>query len=103
MPRIPDLVRDSELETQFHLEHTVHVYSETDLHRRRIRREEHWKFERHLGQGSYGNVWLERCTAGQRDVTLRAVKMIRKQQHTSKTTNYNRELEAIAKFSHSKV
>jgi hypothetical protein len=40
---------------------------------------------------------------GQREVEFRAVKMIPKLQPPSKLIDYNRELEAIAKFSHWRV
>jgi len=42
MLRIPDLVRDSRLDTQFHPEYTKHVYYETGLtpRQRKTRRDE---------------------------------------------------------------
>ena len=40
---------------------------------------------------------------GQREIEFRAVKMIPKLQQPSKPIDYNRELEAIAKFSHWRV
>jgi hypothetical protein len=105
MLRIPDLVRDSRLDTQFHSEYTQHVYYETGLtpRQRKTRRDEYWKWERHIGQGSYGSVQLERCVSGQREIEFRAVKKIPKLQQPSKPIDYNRELEAIAKFSHWRV
>src|SRR2546423_977598 len=105
MPRIPDLVRDSKLDTEFHPEYTKHIYYESGLtpRQRTVQREEFWKWKRDIGRGSYGTVSLEHCVLGQRDVEFRAVKMIPKLQQTSQTTEYNRELEAITKFSHWKV
>jgi hypothetical protein len=105
MLRIPDLVRDSRLETRFHPERTEHIYYESGLtaRQRTVRREEYWKAERCIGRGSYGTVWLEQCVEGEREVKLRAVKQIPKAQKASKPIDYNRELEAIAKFSHPKV
>jgi hypothetical protein len=40
---------------------------------------------------------------GQREVEFRAVKEIPKLQQTLKPIDYNREIEAIAKFSHRRV
>jgi|ERR1700722_5857807 hypothetical protein len=105
MLHIPDLVRDSKLDTEFDPEHTKHIYYESGLtpRQRTVRREERWKRKKYIGQGSYGSVWLEHCVMGQREVEFRAVKMIPKLQPTSKPIDYNRELEAIAKFSHWRV
>jgi len=105
MPRIPDLVRDSRLETQFHSERTEHIYYESGLtaRQRTVRREECWKLERFIGRGSYGTVWLEQCVEGEREIKLRAVKQIPKARQSPKPIDYTRELEAIAKFSHRKV
>ena len=52
-----------------------------------------------LGRGNFGIVWLERCIHGDSKGKLRAVKQIEKLE----SCDYNRELEAIAFFSHSKV
>jgi hypothetical protein len=100
MPRVPDLVRDSKLETSFDQNQTItiHNYVETDPNRRRIFRQEYWKLERHLGQGSYGQVQLEKCLS----VRLRAVKKVMKRPGPN-SVDYSRELEAVAKFSHPKV
>jgi hypothetical protein len=99
---ISDLVRDSKLDTQFGDEFTKHVYFESGLERK-TQREECWKRKKHIGRGAYGRVWLEQCVIGQREVEFRAVKEIPKLQQTSKPIDYNRELEAIAKFSHRRV
>jgi serine/threonine protein kinase len=101
--RVSDLVRDSELDTHINHEYTVHVYSEPDpdSRRRAVLREEYWRRQSLIGGGSYRRVWLEKCEKGQRKIEVRAVKEIvtGKTGHC-KPTNYNRELEAIAKFSH---
>jgi hypothetical protein len=105
MSRVSDLVKDSKLETFFHPEYTVHIYIEsghTALERTN-RREEYWKRGKHIGGGSYGSVWLEQCVEGKREIGLRAVKQIIKPPQLLKPVNYNRELEAISKFSHRKV
>ena len=102
MPLSPDLVRDSKLETRFVGGQTAHSYIGTDHSGRRIYRNEYWKRERLLGQGSYGQVWLENGTSGGNAGQLRAVKMVQKQPGLD-YINYDRELEAVAKFSHTRV
>jgi serine/threonine protein kinase len=46
---------------------------------------------------------LEKCQSGNREGNLRAVKMIRKAPSSAKEMSYYRELEAVAKFSQSRV
>src|SRR3982074_2733638 len=103
MPALPDIVRDSKLDTRFHRGDTVHSYIEPALNRRRRSRQESWKRERDLGQGSYGRVLREKCTAGGSKGALRAVKMILKSSNPTHTLDYHRELEVVAKFSHRRV
>jgi hypothetical protein len=106
MDRLPDLVRDSKLETCIFDGTIVHTYYETDSKslRRAVPRNERWQRQNLIGAGSYGSVWLEKCIQGQRDIELRAVKQIAIAAHPrSKSMAYSRELEAIAKFSHQKV
>ena len=105
MPAIPDLVRDSKLETEFHREYTQHVYyiSGHDPRQRTLRREERWKKEKHLGAGSFGTVWKEKFVTESGDIKYRAVKEIKKSAQGSSAVDYSPELEAIAKFSHPKV
>lgn len=105
MARLPDLVRDSKLETHFLSGvETVHTYHESDptSRRRLVPRSEHWQRERKIGRGGFGSVWVEKCTKGHRNIEVRAVKQI-EIDHGSARIDYNRELEAIAKFSHQKV
>jgi hypothetical protein len=104
MLRIPDLVRDSKLETTFddNQSVTIHKHHDTDSERRRILRKEYWRLERPLGHGSYGQVRLERCLAGSSVGSLRAVKKVLKHAGPN-SVDYNRELEAVAKFSHARV
>jgi hypothetical protein len=105
MSRLPDLVRDSKLETQFHDDCTVHIHYDSNhaSHERAIRRDEYWRQESRIGRGAYGNVWLERCIKGQKGVQLRAVKQIPLSGGRIQDAAYLRELEAIAKFSQRKV
>ncbi|PQE08308.1 kinase-like domain-containing protein [Rutstroemia sp. NJR-2017a BVV2] len=64
--------------------------------RKKVYKEERWKKEKVLGRGGFGVVTLEKCIQGDSKDRLRAVKKIRK------ADNYERELEAIALFSHEK-
>jgi hypothetical protein len=105
MPLVSDLVRDSKLETTFYEKYTQHVYhvSGANLHQRKIRKEECWGKCRNIGSGSFGSVRLEKLITDDSEEKYRAVKKIKKSIQQSSTINYNRELEAIAKFSHEKV
>ena len=100
---IPDLVQLSKLDTQFSSEpeYTQHIQyvSGRTPRERRVRKEERWKREREIGRGSFGTVWLERCIYGDSKGKIRAVKKVQK----SESSNYYRELEAIALFSHSRA
>ncbi|KAJ5966782.1 hypothetical protein N7501_003030 [Penicillium viridicatum] len=68
MPTIPDWVLDSKLETHFppgSKYETVHTYYEQEsLSQRPIKKSEHWQREKKIGDGGFGEVWLERCTKG---------------------------------------
>lgn len=102
MPPIPDLVLDSKLETEFYREYTQHVYHISG-DERTLRREERWKREKHLGNGTFGTVWKEKSVTESDDIKYRAVKEIKKRAPGPGAVEYSRELEAIAKFSHRKV
>ena len=103
MTPVPDLVQISKLDTQFHSDpqYTQHVkyVSESSTKQRRIRKEEKWKTEKEIGRGSSGIVWLERCIQGDNKGEVRVVKKVQKLE----SSDYYRELEAIALFSHTKV
>jgi hypothetical protein len=105
MPTISDLVRDSKLETRFYGEYTQHVYYVSGMtpRQRKVRKEERWARDKSLGNGASGTVYLEKSVTENGEVQRRAVKEIRKSAHKSGAIDYNRELEAIAKFSHPKV
>jgi hypothetical protein len=100
-----DLVRDSQLHTRFVQGLTQHIYhkSSASARQRRIRIEELWQRQGELGNGTFGQVWLERCVAGPQDGQLRAVKAIPKDRASTANIDYKRELDAIAKFSHDRV
>ena len=102
MAQQSDLVRDSKLETHFISGETIHAYHEADptSHQRRVTRFEHWQRQQEIGSGSFGRLWLEKCTKGGRGPTqVRATKQVKLHRHV----DYSRELETIAKFSHPKV
>jgi len=145
--RLPDIVVDTRLESEVQADFTVHsvfasavvpmtsataaeagasagaTSSSTVATKSRPRKiKERWRRVRQLGSGSYGTVWLERCSAGSQEKvgTLRAVKEIRcdvgrggggggggkgKQKEDRKTPSEEcaRELEAIGKFSQAAV
>lgn len=105
MARLPDLVRDSQLDVEFRDGCTVHTYLESNLSslQREVQREETWKQERQIGDGGFGSVWLEICTRGTQRDTVRAVKKIAVRRNNTRDMVYVRELEAIMKFSHPKV
>ena len=104
MPRIPDLVLDSRLCTRFRDSIITHSYLEVDSVGKRFSREEHWISERIIGRGGFGQVRLERCMVeGAKQDSLRAVKAINKPFNLSDPFDFNRELEAIAKFSNDRV
>ena len=100
---VSDLVKLSKLETQFYSDpdYTQHItyVSESGKDRRRTRKAERWKRKSRLGRGTFGTVWLEQCVLGEAKDELRAVKEVSK--HGS--GDFNRELEAVAFFSHTKV
>jgi hypothetical protein len=105
MPPPLDIVQDSRLETEFLDGSTIHSFVEPSGRNRRVSRKESWRLERHLGRGGFGHVQLERCTAGKSKDAMRAVKIINKQSGYTRRgpVDLNRELEAIAKFSHNRV
>lgn len=62
--------------------------------------DECWHAERLIGNGSFGDVWQERCVSGPSQNAIRAVKHLRKRQ--SKFLEMSRrELDALVTFSDS--
>jgi hypothetical protein len=101
---LPDLITDSKLEVESFKDYSIQtrLVSNPATGQRRTRQQERWQRIKELGRGSFGTVWLEECTAGPSSGEVRAVKELCKNP-TSVSTNYYRELEAIAKFSQERV
>ncbi|KAK3987683.1 kinase-like domain-containing protein [Cladorrhinum sp. PSN332] len=102
--RLPELVRDTQLQARVQGATTIHVRR---TGRRAASREERWTRvdNRILGQGGGGTVWVERKENTSSEANeKRAVKAIRIGQNKSlsETVRYVRELEALAKFSQEK-
>ncbi|KAI1178842.1 kinase-like domain-containing protein [Nemania sp. FL0916] len=99
---LPELVRDSRLETILTENRTVHIYHDRPGRYAKPRREI-WKRERVIGTGGNGVVWLERKRAGgpgnESRAQYRAVKQITSAHATSVLLKCKSELEALAKFS----
>lgn len=101
MPRIPDLVHVSRLETCFVGESTMHsnICSSKIPAIRSIRKVETWEKERELGRGGFGEVVLQRNIDSKSETRFRAVKVLPKHQNL----DYLEELKTIAFFSYPKV
>ncbi|KAL2130346.1 hypothetical protein VTI74DRAFT_6572 [Chaetomium olivicolor] len=95
------LVQDTELNAKVSPTYTEHYF---DRHGRSGGPREVWTRNIQLGSGSFGTVWLEECRQLYRVgiPSLWAVKEIRIQAGSGQGLDYNRELEAFAKFSQPK-
>lgn len=114
-PPALDLVRDSKLTTTFlpdgatqHVRYaaaTAPGSAGAGRPQRPQKTTEMWRRRRHLGSGTFGTVWLEECEAGASRGQLRAVKEIRKMEGSEAlaAVDYERELEAVVKFSQDSV
>lgn len=108
---LSDLVLDTQIRVEFHqTAHHRFVFepaTSTTRPTKYVRRRETqhvWVRERLLGHGSYGDVYLHRCTsADDNEAALQAVKKIDKARMVANKINYHKEIEAIAKFSQEKV
>lgn len=100
MPPIPDIVRDSELETEFESGCICHVYYDSSSEAMRpVRTKEYWQIGKTIGAGNFGQVRLEHRIKGSLGPEVRAVKRIRKSMRSVREVNYDSEIEAIVKFS----
>lgn len=94
---LPELVRQARLETKIRRDRTTHTRLRSH---RRDSTQEVWVKQKTIGQGGYGQVWVERKSNSTRATPeLRAVKRILT---TTQRRDYVRELEALAKFSSNK-
>jgi serine/threonine protein kinase len=103
MSQVSDLVQDTKLFTHFKDSITIHTFRDIDTERGHFNREEHWKREQHLGRGGFGQVYLQKCVVGTKQGSMRAVKVVHKPADSHICRSLDRELEAIAKFSHDRV
>lgn len=101
MPRAPDdLVSLSRLDVRLAPDASSYVQS-TSIRpvpgKRSIRRDVRWQREyKHLGGGTFGQVYLEKCMEAGRKEEKRATKRIEK----AGRIDYERELEALAVLSY---
>lgn len=111
-PGLSDLVLDTRIRVEIHetIHQTAHHRFTLDpaaLSGRYTPRRERkyvWIKGKLLGRGSYGNVYLHRCSTGNGGATqFQAVKTIDKALMAAHRINYHKEVEAIAKFSQQKV
>lgn len=103
---LPDVVVDTKLETEVYPHCTIHFTHEHNPKFAGLRPErasEQWERQRELGSGGCGSVWLEKCVSGRKEGSLRAVKEIRCQSGTKPSSACVRVLEAIGKFSQTRV
>ncbi|KAF4626726.1 hypothetical protein G7Y89_g11431 [Cudoniella acicularis] len=102
-PNVSDLIIDSKLEVESFDNYTIQtrLISNPAIRQRPTRERERWQRTKKLGNGSYGVVWLEKCTTGPSLGEVRAVKAFDKE-IANMSIKYQRELEAIAKFSQEK-
>lgn len=108
----PSDLEDSKLQTQFdrRLGVTIHRSDHADWAsgRGKIVVEERWAFKKQVGEGAFGRVSLEarQGVKGSDDpshLNLRAVKELRKVDMQRMKIDVHKELEALTKFSRSKV
>ncbi|KAK4224559.1 kinase-like domain-containing protein [Podospora fimiseda] len=97
---IPLNILDFKIPTEIQGDFIRHTYFNTDCSpdKQSVQREEVWKRERILGQGSHGIIYLERCRKNGNK--LRAVKGIKKYTRAGENESaHKRELEAVVGFS----
>ena len=101
-----DLFMNLKLDTEFYTDCVKHTRRRTIQQSEQITNET-WSTQKTIGRGIFGDVQLERrrllnhLTSSPRQV--RAVKVISKAIGAGQNWDYIRELEAIAKFSQSRV
>ena len=104
MEDIPDLVRDSMLDTFFDGDYHLHRYdSDDEIQGQSTRRWEYWEDRGKLAEGGFGKIHLQECVEGRGKGGMRAVKVLSKSKSAANKIDYVNELEAIAKFSQKRV
>jgi hypothetical protein len=95
------LIEHFRLDAQIYDDHTLHTSYVSDHTQgmRKVKIEKRWYKDRRLGQGGFGDVWLEVQKEHDRVTASRAVKAIRKHRMKSLNIDYSRELLALAKLS----
>lgn len=102
-PGPSDLVADTKIRVEFDSEFTYRFTIQSGGRLRRREKKEAWRAEKALGEGASGSVWLHRCHVDGTGAELQAVKRIDKAKMASQELDWQKELEAIAKFSQRKV
>ena len=100
-----DLIEHFKLDAQVKAEYTLHTEYVSD-HQRGIRKvivEKRWFKMKHIGQGAFGEVWLEVRREGEKVTEERATKIIQKRPMAKVEIDYRRELLALAKLSKDEV
>lgn len=107
MSRLPDLVRDSRLDTEFRDGYTIHRFDESDddenNDEQSAHRTEYWKKEKLIGRGGTGKVTLQQCVQGGKDPNRRRERAVKTISRSDIGSDYEAELEAMAKFSQKRV
>jgi hypothetical protein len=95
-----DLVRDSKLNTTFTDDGVIcHIVPERKAGHRGRTVEERWERKRQLGRGTFGVVWLERCSSGKKSGQFRAVKEIVRRDIHDNLIDYGRITTALSNLS----
>lgn len=106
MSSASDLLDHFKLDAEVFPEYTLHTSYRANRTRglRKEKVEARWDRQRSIGQGSFGEVWLEVKFQGTGAATdERAVKIINKSQMSTFKIDYRREISALATFSKSQV
>ena len=97
-----DLLDHYKLDADQFGDSVIHYSYRSDRARglRKVKVEERWDNVRPIGYGSFGEVWQQKRNNSNEH---RAVKVLRKHQMKSWGINYEREIEALAKFNTAQV
>ena len=106
MSSASDLLNHFKLDAKVFSDYTLHTSYRANRTRglRKEKVEDKWERQRSIGQGSFGEVWLEvKCQGTGAATEERAVKIINKNRMRTFNIDYRRELSALAIFSKSQV